>query len=719
MSFGHLVKYAATLSLGVAVRKAIKFGVGSVTGRIKDVLARNRETIPVPVTEPIGSPILSVPGVSASSTVSDTFDRICERYIEHQFDLLGSGWTEVAYGLDRDGMINPHHTPHWPDESVATLSVKVSPGNRQRAREIRNRIGAGYRPIDWQLDFKSGYRWREDRRSETVRWGHEPGVDIKVPWELARLHHLVQLALAGISVTSLGNEKRVAYAEEFRNQVLDFAAANPPGYGVNWSCTMDTAIRAANLVLAFDLFRLNRYRFDDGFITEFHALIMAHGEHIASNLEWHQEHRANHFFSNLTGLLFTAAWLPSGPKSDLWLAFAVSNFVKEFDRQFAADGTNFEASTNYHRLSTEMAVFGTAVILGLPKERRQALASVAHEEWLQTPRIDGSLLPRLADDTILGELMAAKLLAAAEFTMHVTKPNGAVVQIGDTDNGRFFKLSPGNRGPNLAEDHLDHRAGVAAAAGLFERPDFQAFAGTSYGLETAVVAAMAGGKKLPNAATHQSAESRRIKATEEPQPASRVKRTVLELPDTSLTKGLTAVAYPEFGLYLWRGPRFFVSARCGPIGPTGPGAHAHNDQLAVEIQIDGTDWARDPGTYIYSADAVARDRYRSHLAHSVPRFETREPSRLDLGMFALEDNAKARCTHFDESRFQGFHTAYAYPLFRDVTIEHERIVITDGIGGIVPAPGISIDETVVRSASELQDAWSLTIPFSQGYGVIE
>jgi len=717
MSFRHLFKYATTLSPEVAIRKAIKFGTTSIVGHIKDAAGRNRQTIPAPLTAPVGPPLLTLPDASALSLVSDTIQRVCGRYIEHRFDILGSGWSEVAFGLDRDSPINPHHTPHWPDESASTLSVKVSPGNRQRAREIRNLIAAGYRPIDWQLDFKSGYRWREDRRSETVRWGHERGVDIKVPWELARMQHLVQLALAGFTVRD--TDKRVAYAEEFRNQVLDFAAGNPPGYGVNWSCTMDVAIRVANLVLAFDLFRLNQYRFDDGFIAEFHALILAHGEHIAANLEWHEEQRANHFFSDLTGLLFAAAWLPPGRKSNLWLTFAASTFLSEFDRQFAADGTNFEASTNYHRLSTEMAVFGTALVLGLPQERRQALASIVPKEWKQMPRIDGSVLSRLSDDVFLGDVMAAKLWAAAEFTMHVTKPDGSVAQIGDTDNGRFFKLSPRNRGPDLTEKHLEHHACVAAAAGLFERPEFREFAGPTHGIEAAVVAALAGGKKLPNAETIQSAESRRINVAEEAQPASRLRRTILELSETSFTEGLTAAAYPDFGLYLWRGPHLFVSVRCGAIGPTGPGAHAHNDQLAMELQIDGIDWARDPGSYLYSADAAVRDRYRSHLAHAVPRFEDREPSRLDLGMFTLEDNAEARCIRFDETGFQGFHTAYGTPLFRQVAIEPGRIVITDGFGGTVSPPDMAVDETVVRSASELQAAWGLTVPFSPGYGAIE
>ncbi|MEZ7879117.1 MAG: hypothetical protein QMC11_02655, partial [Rhodospirillales bacterium] len=81
-------------------------------------------------------------------------------------------------------------------------------------------------------------------RSLTIAYGHEPGVDIKIPWELARLQHLPQLALA------YSDQRSQNLVDEFQNQTLDFMSANPPRYGVNWVCTMDVAIRAANLILA-------------------------------------------------------------------------------------------------------------------------------------------------------------------------------------------------------------------------------------------------------------------------------------------------------------------------------------------------------------------------------------------------------------------------------------------------------------------------------------
>ena len=53
-----------------------------------------------------------------------------------------------------------------------------------------------YEPIDWQLDFKSGYRWSDWTWYRVIRCGNIRGADVKVPWELGRLQHLPQLALA-------------------------------------------------------------------------------------------------------------------------------------------------------------------------------------------------------------------------------------------------------------------------------------------------------------------------------------------------------------------------------------------------------------------------------------------------------------------------------------------------------------------------------------------
>ena len=62
-----------------------------------------------------------------------------------------------------------------------------------------------------------------------------------------------------------------------------------------------------------------------------------------------------------------AAYLPCTPKTDAWLAFAVRELINEVEFQFAPDGTHREASTSYHRLTAEMVVYATALVLALPQ----------------------------------------------------------------------------------------------------------------------------------------------------------------------------------------------------------------------------------------------------------------------------------------------------------------------------------------------------------------
>ncbi|HER27621.1 MAG TPA: alginate lyase family protein, partial [Rhodospirillales bacterium] len=587
---------------------------------------RQRETyVPVQADPP---PLASLLGALADKPT----DIDCQSVLAHRFDLLGSGPRVVA--------AMGHGEP-------------LSPGNQQRAAAIRALIDADYSAIDWQVDFKSGYRWRADRLSSSLIYGQRPGVDVKLPWELARCQHLPWLAY--------GNQ-----VAEFRNQVLDFAAANPPGYGVNWMCTMDVAIRAANMLLADDLLEAE---LDAPFRAEFQALIVAHGRHIFANLE---SQGANHYLANVVGLLFIAAYLSPDEESEKWLTFASDEFVTQIDRQFSADGANFEASTSYHQLSAEMAIFGTALLLG---QGKSGALPLSHMEKLQR---------------------------MAEFSMHATKSNGRVVQIGDNDSGHFFTLT--------VPVDLDHRALVGAINGLFERDDLARFCGKDQDFNGRVVSALAAGVTLPGGRPTPVVYS----GPSEPVDLNLTGDIKIVPPDASVLQDLEAFSYPDFGLYGWRSERFFLSVRCGPIGQDGNGGHAHNDALAVELNIDGEDWIADPGTGVYTAAPKIRDAYRSARAHFVPAGGTGEPASLSLGLFRLEDRARARCLAFSKDGFEGTHQGYGRPLHRRIKIIDDHIRITDGFSG---DPGQGMVVQAFSDGQSLRKYLGLTLRFSSGYGL--
>ena len=303
---------------------------------------------------------------------------VVSNYLEHRFDLLGSGWTQVRHGMRCRGVFGHRFDPlpaTDPDRQGRWLAGRINAANLAESQGLWQLIYGKYDPIDWQIDFKSGYRWQETIWFRDIRYGHLPGADVKVPWELGRLQHLPQLAIAYgmIDPEAIRVAPPAHCMQEFRNQVLDFLALNPPRFGVNWACTMDVGIRAANLLVAYNLFRAYGASFDEPFEQALLKSVQEHGRHIVDNLEWSPSLCANHYLANIAGLIFVAAYLPTSAEADAWLALGIQELVTQVKAQFLGDGGNFEASTSYHRLSAEMVIYSTALLLGLPAHRAAAL----------------------------------------------------------------------------------------------------------------------------------------------------------------------------------------------------------------------------------------------------------------------------------------------------------------------------------------------------------
>jgi heparinase II/III-like protein len=661
-----------------------------------------------------------------------------ELYRRHHFDLLGSGWLRNTYGIACRG-VEGHRYEAAPavdvDRDGRWLSGRINPANLAASQRIWRLVDGDYQPIDWQLDMKSGYRWRESQWAADITIGELPGADVKLPWELARMQHLAVLAWAyGLARDgSDGLRPEGEYLAAFRNQILDFIATNPPRFGINWRCTMDVAIRAASWVVAHDLMRSMGARLDDAFTAILKASLVDHGRHIVSHLEIYPEGRGNHYLADIAGLAFIAAALPRSRECDGWLAFAVQELVAETEYQFHPDGANFEASTSYHRLAAEMVLFASALIVGLSADKQAAIAT-ADPASLHTrpPR-------RLASArAALGPPQFARLALAAQFSRAATKPSGRVAQIGDNDSGRFLKLHPifalrsaaearqlyanldayGGLPDDAAypdEETLDHRPTIAAIAALTDRPELAADAGGPW-LDAVVVTALCAGRRgHADVAIVDEAARRRT----QPRGVDRVaalggpgRVTELVAPGGDLRQGLQRRGFGDFGLWIFRSERLFLAIRCGPIGHGGRGAHAHNDQLAIELAIDGEDWIADPGSYLYTPLPELRNAYRSVRAHFAPQSGGREPGRLDLGNFWLGDEAQAQCLVFADERFVGEHRGYGTTVRRSVTIGETSLSIHD-IG--MPADA---DAEFVRCVGrrELAARFPAACPFSPGYG---
>lgn len=109
----------------------------------------------------------------------------------------------------------------------------------------------------------------------------------------------------------------------------------------------------------------------------------------------------------------------------------------------------------------------------------------------------------------------------------------------------------------------------------------------------------------------------------------------------ALTDG-TADASAAFGtggvVVMRGGDHVFVD--CGPVGLAGRGGHGHNDCLAFEAALDGTLLVSDSGSYVYTASADWRNRFRSTGFHSTPQVDGEEQNRFVEGsLWLLQDDA--------------------------------------------------------------------------------
>lgn len=611
--------------------------------------------------------------VNALEIRVDQIAALASHSLVHQFDLLGSGWVNVRHGMRCRGVEGYGYDSGFSvkaDSAGSWLNGRINAPNLHEAQRIWSMVDPDYIPIDWHRDYKSGFRWSEDTWYFDTQYAHKLGVDIKVSWELARMQHFVQLAWAYALASTQGNGSKgnsagfnppEVYMREFQDQVLDFIATNPPRFSVNWRCTMDVGIRVANWLMAYDLFWAHGARFGAPFTDIFTRSIFEHGLFIINNLEWSKELTSNHYLSDIVGLLFVAAYLPCTQQTNAWLAFSVQELVKEVGAQFGADGADFEASTSYHRLSAELVTYATALVLGLSDEKQKALERYNHRLHKVEPPLEPApiaLYPLPGGDrrTPFPQWYIDRVEQMAEFTMHITRPDGRIPQFGDNDSGRFLKIMPAYRQMGageakklyknlqgydgladdaiyLVEDHLDHRHLVAAINGLFDRPDFAAFA-AGYPLETQVTTHLSGGVRLPS----------RAQAMRE-----HIQGKVKFYP------------YPDFGLYIYRSDHLYLAVRCGHNGQNGNGGHAHNDQLSFELSLDGVPFIVDPGTYLYTPIPEQRNLFRSTASHSTLAIANKEQNGwLDgpVGLFRMDNRANAKVIEASGHKFVGEHYGF-------------------------------------------------------------
>lgn len=237
--------------------------------------------------------------------------------------------------------------------SRATADDPISPANRIVKDHCWPLLGFGDRgfgnEIQWTRDPLSDYAWPLEYHRD-LQLMRSDGSDVRVLWELNRLGHFLTLA----SAYSLTKDER--YASEFFAQLKSWNEQNPYGRGPNWSCAMEVALRAINLLAAFEAFR-HSPSLDIAALRTLLQLLQQHGHYIQRNLEFSYIATSNHYLSDVVGLTWLGLMLPELIAADEWFEFGYAEMLREMDKQVLPDGADFEASTGYHRFVTELFVY--------------------------------------------------------------------------------------------------------------------------------------------------------------------------------------------------------------------------------------------------------------------------------------------------------------------------------------------------------------------------
>ena len=284
--------------------------------------------------------------------------------------------------------------------------------------------------IKWNEDFKTNYIWENKFYKDIIQVDLTNYSDIKVPWELSRFQHFFCLGKAyWITDDDI-------YYYEFKSQVLDWVQKNPYCMSVNWTCAMDVGIRSINWIFAF-------FHFEEKIIKDvslrdlLYNSLYQHGKFIYRNLENKHNLNNNHYLSNLIALVYLGLFFEGLSNGLLehknWLKFGMKELEKEMFIQNNTDGTNYESSTSYHRLVSEIYLYALLIV---------------EKNGLEFSSDFKSRLNKMHD-----------------FILNLSKPNGLSPLIGDADSGRLVIVSPYND-----KRDLNNTLGIAGL--YFDRKDY-------------------------------------------------------------------------------------------------------------------------------------------------------------------------------------------------------------------------------------------------------
>jgi len=460
----------------------------------------------------------------------------------------------------------------------------------------------GTRP-SWNLDFISGAEWPKVRSACRDCIRHD-GSDVKVPFELSRLQFLPILARAHVLT---GDE---SYRQSAKELLTHWIQSNPVPVGVNWTIAMEAALRGMSICFLLNL--LSPFRYDEQlWLATVTNSLAQHLLFIEANIEFSHLLTSNHYLSDIVGLYCLSMFLDGDGMAARRRKYR-RRIETEMAKQVCEDGGDYEASTGYQVLATQL--FTTSLLL----MRSESSAPVA---------------PAFAE----------RLKRMFQFLSTVASTRGQLPHVGDCDDGRTELLV--NDLQQMIHCPVAERNSqrVSSLLGLGERL-FGVGTGPSddaawYGLTDNV---------------------RAVHSESQPNPDSTCPIEVLPKSGIGVLKRGSAELL------------FFAI----PNGIFGKGSHTHNDKLSFVLRVGGQEIFCDSGTGCYTKDIATRNRFRSTAAHNTLMIDGTEQNRIDAGpqgLFILGNEAAVSSIEAGREA-QGWFLRASHSGYRSLGVKHTRTV---------------------------------------------
>lgn len=278
--------------------------------------------------------------------------------------------------------------------------------------------------VNWHLDAISG------KTAPLTHWSRINPLDFatvgdsKVVWELNRHQWMVQLGLAW---KLTGDEK---YANVFVDRLQSWMQDNPPGFGINWSSSLEVSYRLISWCWAIVLFQRST-SIPSRLMSELTPWIQAHADHIQRYLSVYYSPNT-HLTGEALGLFYAGTLFPQLPGAQLWRNTGHDILLAQLQRQVFDDGVYFEQSTHYQCYTIEIYL-----------------------HFMILARRSGRRLPRW---------VSTRIESMLDFMLDIRRPDGTVPQIGDNDGGSLL--------PIVHRETGDLQALFSVAAVLFNRSDY-------------------------------------------------------------------------------------------------------------------------------------------------------------------------------------------------------------------------------------------------------